>query len=92
MNKSKLIEEINVLGPWVHGYFDLGNGLIIEDQDKLQKKRSLSLKKIFIKMIENHYNKKRINEKTLIDIGCNTGYFMYELYKKSVKILSRRKI
>ena len=82
MNKSKLIEEINVLGPWVHGYFDLGNGLIIEDQDKLQKKRSLSLKKIFIKMIENHYNKKRINEKALIDIGCNTGYFMYELYKK----------
>ena len=82
INKSKLIEEINVLGPWVHGYFDLGNGLIIEDQDRLQKKRSVSLKKIFIKIIENHYNKKKVNGKTLIDIGCNTGYFMYELYKK----------
>jgi len=82
IDKSKLIEEINVLGPWVHGYFDLGNGLIIEDQDKLQKKRLLSLKKIFIKTIENQYSNKKINEKTLIDVGCNTGYFMFELYKK----------
>ena len=82
ISKSKLIQEINVLGPWVHGFFDLGNGLIIEDQDKLQKKRSLSLKKNFIEIIENHYTKKEIKKKSLIDIGCNTGFFMYELYKK----------
>ena len=82
ISKSKLIQEINVLGPWVHGFFDLGNGLIIEDQDKLQKKKSLSLKKNFIEIIENHYTKKEIKKKSLIDIGCNTGFFMYELYKK----------
>jgi SAM-dependent methyltransferase len=82
LSKSKLIEEINVLGPWVHGHFDLGNGLVIEDQDKLQKKRSINLKKIFVKIIEKKYNKKKIKEKTLIDIGCNTGYFMFELYNK----------
>jgi len=82
MNKLKLIEEINILGPWVHGYFDLGNGLIIEDQDKLQKKRLISLKKIFEKTIKKYYGNKKIHEKTLIDIGCNTGYFLFELYKK----------
>lgn len=82
LSKSKLIEEINVLGPWVHGHFDLGNGLVIEDQDKLQKKRLINLKKNFIKIIEKKYNREKIKEKTLIDIGCNTGYFMFELYKK----------
>jgi len=32
----------------VHGYFDLGNGLIIEDQDELQKKRLFSSRDFFI--------------------------------------------
>ena len=42
--KDELIQEINVLGPWVHGYFDLGNGIVIEDQDNLQKKRLFAIR------------------------------------------------
>ena len=40
MNKN-LIEKINILGPWVHGFFDLGDGIIIKDSDELQRKRLL---------------------------------------------------
>ena len=42
--KGKLIEEINTLGPWVHGYFDLGNGIIIKDKDELQGKRLFAIR------------------------------------------------
>lgn len=47
MTHEELIEEINVLGPWSYGYFDLGNGLIIEDQD-LNLKKCLFLTKIIL--------------------------------------------
>ena len=80
--KEKLIQEINVLGPWVHGYFDLGNGIIIEDQDELQKKRLFTLRDYFIDIIAKFYKKNEIHDKSLCDVGCNTGYFSYELYKK----------
>ena len=79
---KKLIEKINVLGPWVHGYFDLGNGLIIEDQDDLQKKRLFALRKYFMKIIKKKYGGKKLDNKTFCDIGCNTGYFLFELYKE----------
>ena len=79
---DKLIQEINVLGPWVHGYFDLGNGIIIEDQDTLQKKRLFAIRDYFIDIITKFYETNDLHNKSLCDIGCNTGYFLYELYKK----------
>ncbi|OGD63362.1 hypothetical protein A2160_02665 [Candidatus Beckwithbacteria bacterium RBG_13_42_9] len=78
----ELIETINLLGPWTHGYFDLGNGLTIEDKDFNQKKRLLFFKNYFIDIITNHYKKKALNNKTLADVGCNTGYFLFELFKQ----------
>ena len=80
--KNKLIQEINVLGPWVHGYFDLGNGIIIEDQDNLQKKRLFAIRGYLIDIISKHYKTNDLHDKTLCDIGCNTGYFLYEIYKR----------
>ncbi len=79
---NKLIQEINVLGPWVHGYFDLGNGIVIEDQDKLQKKRLFAIRDYLIDIITRYYKTNDLQDKTLCDIGCNTGYFIYEIYKK----------
>lgn len=80
--KEELIEKINVLGPWTHGYFDLGNGLIIQEQDELQQKRLFKYKKYFEDIISKHYNKDDLTQKTICEIGCNTGYFLYEMYKK----------
>lgn len=82
MSRDELIQEINVLGPWVHGYFDLGNDLIIEDQDTLQRKRLFATRDYLVNIISNHYKRENLGDKTLCDIGCNTGYFLYELYKK----------
>jgi len=79
---AKIIEQINLLGPWVHGFFNLGNGIIIQDKDELQKKRLLSTKDAFIKILEKYYSKKELENKTLCEIGCNAGYFLYELFKK----------
>lgn len=82
LNRNEIIQEINVLGPWIHGYFNLGAGLIIEDQATLHKKRLFSTRDYFIDIISNHYHTKTLKNKTLCDIGCNTGYFLYELFKK----------
>lgn len=82
MDKAKLIEKINILGPWVHGYFDLGDGIVIQDRDLLQKRRLMHYREYFIDIIRNHYGKKSLEGKSLCDIGCNTGYFLYELYKE----------
>ena len=80
--KNELIQEINVLGPWVHGYFDLGNDVIIEDQDNLQKKRLFAMRDYLIDIIIKYYKTNNLQDKTLCDVGCNTGYFLYEIYKK----------
>lgn len=82
MEIKKLIQEINVLGPWVHGYFDLGNGIIIEDQDELQKKRLFAIRDYLLDIITKYYKTNNLQDKTLCDVGCNTGYFLYEIYKK----------
>ena len=58
--KDRLIQEINVLGPWTHGYFDLGEGVIVEDQDELQKKRLFSSLKYYTDIISTYYNKKQL--------------------------------
>jgi 2-polyprenyl-3-methyl-5-hydroxy-6-metoxy-1,4-benzoquinol methylase len=79
---EELIQEVNVLGPWVHGYFNLGNGIIIEDKDILQKKRLFALREYLFNIITDFYGRKKLKDKTLCDVGCNTGYFIYELYKK----------
>ena len=80
MTRDDLIREINVLGPWVHGYFDLGHGLVIEDQDELQKKRLFHLRDYYCDILATYYGSKQLKEKTLADIGCNTGYFLFELF------------
>jgi len=83
MNKKEnLIQEINLLGPWVHGYFNLGNGIVIQDKDELQQKRLFSTRDAFFKILKNYYSKKELRKKTLCDIGCNTGYFLFELFNK----------
>ena len=79
MEIKKLIQEINVLGPWVHGYFDLGNGIIIEDQDELQKKRLFAIRDYLLDIITKYYKTNNLQDKTLCDVGCNTGYFLYEI-------------
>lgn len=82
MTRLELIEEINCLGPWSHGYFDLGNGIIIQDSDVIQKRRLLAYKKYFSDIISLHFKKRKLTDKTLCDIGCNAGYFLFELFKK----------
>lgn len=82
MSREELIKRINILGPWSHGYFDLGNGLVIEDQDLIQKKRLFFYRDYFIDIIRNYYQKETLSNKTLCEIGCNTGYFLFELFKK----------
>ena len=52
---NKLVEKINLLGPWVHGFFDLGNGIIIEDSDELQKKRLFAILGYLKDIIRTHY-------------------------------------
>ena len=78
----KLIEKINVLGPWVHGYFFLGNGIIIQDKDEIQKKRLFSTRDTIFKILNKYYYKNELRRKTLCDIGCNTGYFLFEVFKE----------
>jgi hypothetical protein len=56
--KDKLIEEINIRGPWVHGYFDLGNGIIIQDKDELQRKRLFALKNAFNVILKKIYKRR----------------------------------
>jgi SAM-dependent methyltransferase len=80
MNK-KLIEKINILGPWVHGFFDLGSGIIIEDSDELQKKRLFAILG-YLKDTIKSLNAEKKKELVIGDIGCNTGYFIFELYKE----------
>ena len=81
MNKNKLIEKINTLGPWVHGYFKILDDIVISDKDLLQQKRLFHYKDYFIDIIKNNYNSEHLNEKTICEIGCNSGYFLFELYK-----------
>ena len=82
MTKNELIQEINVLGPWVHGYFDFNNGLVIEDQDALNKKRIRKNRDYFVNIISEFYKRDLLEDKTLCDAGCNAGFFLYELYNK----------
>lgn len=81
-SKKQLIEEINILGPWVHGYFDLGNGIIIEDSDSLQKSRLFAILETLKGIISHHFTRDDTKNLTLSDIGCNTGYFLVELHKE----------
>ena len=81
MNKN-LIEKINILGPWVHGFFDLGDGIIIKDSDELQRKRLLVVSGYLKDIIRSYYHEEKIPELVVGDIGCNTGYFLFELYKE----------
>ena len=82
MTKEELITEINVLGPWTHGQFDIGNGLIIEETDVIQKKRLLIYKDYFEDIISKYYQKTNLINKKICEVGCNTGYFLFELIKK----------
>ena len=79
--KGKLIEEINMLGPWVHGYFELEPGITIKDSDVYQRNRLFQLKKQFIDIIDKHFEDVDLRYKTICDVGCNAGYFLYELFK-----------
>jgi len=81
-DKESLIEEINLLGPWTHGYFDLGNGLVIEDNDDIQKTRLFKYRDYFEDIIARHYGRDELPEKTLCEIGCNSGYFIFEMLKR----------
>ena len=78
----KLIEKINVLGPWVHGYFDLGNRVIIQDKYEIQQKRLFSTRNAIFKILNKYYSKNELRRKTLCDVGCNTGYFLFEVFKE----------
>lgn len=70
-----------MLGPWVHGYFDLGNGVIIQDKDEIQKKRLFSTRDAIFKILNKYYSKNELRRKTICDVGCNTGYLLFEIFK-----------
>lgn len=70
-----------MLGPWVHGYFKLPSGVVIKDTDAYQRARLFHLRGVFIEVLEKHYGKSKLQDKTILDIGCNAGYFLYELFK-----------
>ena len=55
---------------------------IIEDQDELQKKRLFAIRDYLLDIITKYYKTNNLQDKTLCDVGCNTGYFLYEIYKK----------
>lgn len=79
---EKLIEKINILGPWVHGFFNLKNGIIIQDKDELQRKRLFSTRNAIFKILKKYYSEEELKKKTLCDVGCNTGYFLFEIFNK----------
>ena len=81
MKKLRLIETINILGPWVHGYFELTDGITIKDTDEYQRDRLFRLRDLLIDNIRAHYGADKLPEKTLCDVGCNAGYFLFELYR-----------
>ncbi len=81
MHKHNIIEKINILGPWVHGYFELPNGITIRDGDEFHKDRLFQLRQLFVEIISSHYKKNKLADKTLCDVGCNAGYFLLELFR-----------
>lgn len=92
---SALVEKINMLGPWVHGYFNLPCGITIKDTDEFQRERLFYLRDQFIDIIQDHFGRTKLLDKEILDIGCNAGYFLFELYKhfefKSAKGIDPKK-
>jgi len=78
---NRLIEAINLLGPWVHGYFELPCGITIKDTDLYQRARLFQLRDRLVGIVEDHFGGQGLEDKTLCDVGCNAGYFLFELYK-----------
>lgn len=82
MTRVELIQKINTLGPWVHGYFNLGNGIIIEDKDAVMKDSLFAHLDAYKEIIREHYDNDKLSDKTFADIGCNTGFYSFELMQK----------
>ena len=51
-------------------------------RDILNNHSQISLLSIESQFITKYYKTNDLQDKTLCDIGCNTGYFIYEIYKK----------
>lgn len=82
MTRVELIQKINTLGPWVHGYFNLGEGIIIEDKDAVMKDSLFAHLDAYKDIISERFEKETLTDKTFADIGCNTGFYSFELMQK----------
>lgn len=81
-DRNSLIEKINQLGPWVHAYFKLPSDLVIQDCDLYQRARLFTLRDHLFEIIENQFGSSNFTNKTICDVGCNAGYFLYELHNR----------
>ena len=75
-------EQINLLGPWVHGRFDLGGSVVIESPNAVQQRRLEWILCGLVAHLEAAGYSGSSRNLTLLDIGCNAGFFTIELQRR----------
>ena len=75
-------EKINLLGPWVHGRFDLGGGVVIESPNAAQQRRLEWIRDALVAHLVAAGYSGSSRKLTLLDIGCNAGFFTMELQRR----------
>lgn len=73
-NQSQIIDIAHKLKPWRKGPFDICGTLIDSEWNSAIK----------YNIIKNHLN---IKNKTIADIGCNNGYYMFRMLKLNPKVI-----
>ncbi len=90
-NKEQLKKEIMGIDDWRHP-FELEKGKIVENKDKFGRKwmhdfqffkRDILL--YILRDVVPALTKKELKEMTIVDIGCNDGYFSIEALKTGLK-------
>src|SRR5688572_8355757 len=82
LSTCSIQEQINLLGPWVHGRFDLGNGITIESSNPAQHSRLLWMIDTLTQYLIATGYENRASELTILDIGCNAGFVTSELQRR----------
>jgi len=74
-------ERINLLGPWTHADFELGDGVRVKSSHPAHLTRIRRMRAVVLGFLAESDIARTANEKTLLDVGCNAGYFSIELQK-----------
>lgn len=80
--RASLIEQINLLGPWVHGRFDLGHGLFIQPPHPMHEHRLNWMLDTIVAHLRSAGFDRHASQLTLLDVGCNAGFFTMELQRR----------